>query len=593
MSDFMDLLADLSPEQQELFRLRLARLHQAGAPTPAPPIPRQPRTDAPFPLSFGQQRLWFLDQLMPDDLSYVIPLAVRLSGRLNHDALNRSLRALIQRHEILRTTFAQGADLQPVQVIAPPQPESVVVPQIDLRDWPLSERHALAQRRATSEIRQAFNLATGPLLRSTLLRLDDDEHWLILAMHHIISDQWSLGVLIRELGILYQAYAANPPADPVLPELPIQYADYAVWLRDQLHGEVLDQHLGYWRQQLADLPLLELLTDFPRPPVYTSSGATYPVELPLDISTTLHELSQRESATLFMALLAAFNVLLHRWSGQTDIVIGSPIANRNHTATEGLIGFLINTLALRVDLDGNPTFRELLARVRRVCLDAYRHQDLPFEMVVDAVQTRRDRSRNPLFQVSFVLLNAPMEPLQLPEISLSPLELERGATQFDLSLSMIETPAGLRGRLEYNTNLFDRATIARLVGHFGTLLQGIVANPDQPIAALPLLSEAERALFAAWNTTACAFPPQPVSQIFEAQAARTPDAIALQFNEQQVSYAELNARANRLAHYLRSLGVGAETRVGLCVERSLDLVVGMLGILKAGGAYVPLDPEYP
>ncbi|RKH09839.1 amino acid adenylation domain-containing protein [Corallococcus sp. CA053C] len=558
---------------------------QGGA-AGAPPITRRSR-ETPPPLSYAQQRLWFLDRLEPDSPLYNMPAAVRLTGPLSVSALQQALQELVRRHEALRTTFPT-VDGQAHQAIASDLPLSLSV--IDLRDSTEAEMHRLAME----EARTPFHLAHGPLLRAKLLRRSDQEHVLLLTMHHIVSDGWSQGVLVRELGALYEAFTAGRPSP--LPELPIQYADYAVWQRQWLAGDVLASELSWWKQQLhAAPPALELPTDRPRPAVRTYRGSVVPVALSRELSDALAALSRREGGTLFMTLLAAFQVLLHRHSGQDDIVVGSPIAGRTRAETEGLIGFFVNTLALRTKLDGDPSFRELLARVREVTLGAYAHQDVPFEKLVEELAPVRDLRRPPLFQVMFVLQNTPMPALALGEATLEPLPFAQTVAKFELTLSLEETAEGLRGSLEYNTDLFDAATVERMAGHYRTLLEGLVAEPGQTLSRLPLLTEGERhQLVVAWNQTRTALPREHgIAALFEAQVARTPDAVAVVFGDQRLTYRELDRRANQLGHHLKSRGVGPEVLVGLCVERSVELVVGLLGILKAGGAYLPLDPGYP
>jgi amino acid adenylation domain-containing protein len=594
---------DLSPAKRALLE-KWRRGEFAGA-TEAGDIPRR-TPHAPIPLSFAQQRLWFLDQFVPDSPAYTIPFVVRLAGRLELAALIASLNAIIERHEALRTTFA-ALDGQPVQVIAPAL--TLAVPLTDLAELPAAAREDTFQRIIAMEVRRPFDLARGPLVRARLLRLGRHEHAFLLSMHHIISDSWSVGVFIRELAALYPLAAEKRTA--TLPALPIQYADYAIWQRGWLHGDVLDAQLAYWQAQLADsAAVLELPTDHPRPPIQTFRGAMQRFTLPDALTADLQALSQREGATLFMTLLAAFQTLLYRYTGQDDILIGSPIAGRTRKQTEGLIGFFANTLVLRGDLSGDPPFRELLQRVRERNLGAYAHQDLPFEHMVELLQPERDMSRNPLFQVMFVLQNTPMPVLELPGLTLNLMPSSTGTAKFDLWLSITEAEDRLFGSLEYNTDLFEPATIERLIGHFATLLAGIVAQPALPLTQLPLLTAAERAQQRDWNATAIAYPQEHcLHELIEAQAARTPDAIALVFDETkdegrrtngesasfvlQLTYAELNRRANQLAHRLRKLGVGPETVVGICLDRSLAMPIGLLGILKAGGAYLPLDPAYP
>ncbi|HEY0607123.1 MAG TPA: amino acid adenylation domain-containing protein, partial [Herpetosiphonaceae bacterium] len=578
----------------------LVLLREAATATQAEhtPIRRAPHDDR-LPLSFAQQRLWFLDQLEPNSPLYNIISAVRLTGRLDTSALQRSFDAIAERHAVLRTTFAT-VDQQPVQVIAPPAP--IDIRFIDLRHLPAAEREATAQELAGKDALQPFDLRRGPLLRVTLLQLEATEHVVLFTMHHIISDGWSIGVMIRELATLYLAFADGRPHrvpsghGTRLPELPIQYVDFAVWQRQWLQDQVLDQQLACWQQQLKGAPAaLELPTDRPRPLRQTFRGATLPLDMPPVLSQALNTLSKREGATLFMTLLAAFQTLLFRYSGQDDILVGSPIANRTRPELDGLIGMFVNTLVLRTDLSGNPTFVELLRRVRQVALDAFAHQDLPFERLVEAIQPTRDLSRSPLFQVVLVLQNAPAEVVELPGLALQPIAVASNTAKFDLTLSITEQANGLAGALEYNTDLFDRTTIERMIGHFQTLLAGLAADPEQRIGDLPLLTEAERhQLLVEWNATAANYPQDVcLHTLIEAQAARTPAATAVVFEGETLTYAALNDRANQLAHHLRALGVRSETHVAICIERSLDLVVGLLGILKAGGCYVPLDPSYP
>ncbi|RMF31802.1 MAG: amino acid adenylation domain-containing protein, partial [Chloroflexi bacterium] len=582
-------------------------MHEEKAMTHSPPydLPMVVETDQEiaeeevyvFPVSFAQQRLWFLDQFEPGSPFYNVPTAVRLSGRLDVVALERTLNEIVRRHESLRTTFT-ALDGEPMQVISPSL--TLPLPIVDLRHLPEAEREAEAMRLAQEEARRPFDLSRGPLLRTTLLWLDEEEYLILLTMHHIICDGWSIGVFIGELTTLYTAFTSGQPSP--LPELPIQYADFAVWQREWLQGEVLEEQLAYWKQQLGDDPgILELPTDRPRPPIYTNNGAVLSRKLSKRLADALQALSREEGVTLFMTLLAAFQTLLHRYTGQEKISVGTPIANRNRAEIEGLIGFFVNTLVLRTDLSGNPTFRHLLKRVREVTLGAYAHQDLPFEMLVDALQPERDMSHTPLFQVMFILQNAPVQGQELPGLTLSQVETHPGTSTFDLTLSMAEGPDGLEASVEYNTDLFDAATIRRMLDHFQTLLEAIAADPDRPIAELPLLTEAERRqLLVEWNDTATDHPQDLcVHQLFEAQAERTPDAIAVVLPsmdggpDARLTYGELNRRANQVAHHLRRLGVGPETVVGICVERSLEMVIGALGVLKAGGAYLPLDPLYP
>ncbi|MBV9788328.1 MAG: amino acid adenylation domain-containing protein, partial [Chloroflexi bacterium] len=545
-----------------------------------------PRDETPLPLSFAQQRLWFLDQLQPGSAAYHLPTVVRLTGALDVAALHHSLSALVARHESLRTVFVQHAD-QPIQRILPPTP--VPLPVLDVPDP--SDRATLIEF-VRAQVQPPFDLAQGPLLRASLLRLAPDAHVLVLTLHHIVSDGWSQSVLLRELTTLYRGLVLDEPA--MLPTLPIQYADYSVWQRQWLSGAVLEQQLGYWRQQLAGIQPLDLPTDRPRPPVTSERGGHFMFHLPDTLRTALNQLSHQLSSTLFMTLLAAWQTLLMRYSGQTDIAVGTPIAGRVRPELEGVVGFFVNTLVLRTELAGQPSFAELVSRVRTTALEAYAHQDLPFEQIVEAVQPARDLSRSPLFQVMFVLQNTPRTTIDLPELRLEPLGVETTTTKFDLTLALGETPDGLIATLEYSADLFDQTTIVRMAEHFQTLLAAIVADPQQSIATLPLLTDAEHQQLHAWNMTTADFPQDRcLHQLFEDQATRTPEAIAVVHQQQQFSYAELNRRANQIAHELQARGVRPEVRVGICAEPSIEMIAGLLGILKSGGAYIPLDPAYP
>jgi len=582
------LRAQLAERKAEILTfLHKANLSSSPALEPIRPMPR----DGDQPLSFGQQRLWFLDQLEGGSATYNEFFALNINGLLQIAALEQTLTEIVRRHEILCTTFPMRNGF-PVQAIAPTQ--TVPLPMVDLQQLPEVEQSTEVRRLAIEEQARPFDLSNGPLLRATLLRLGEESYVLLLNMHHIVCDGWSMGIFIRELSALYEAFSNGAPSP--LPELPIQYADFAHWQRQWLQGEVLAAHLAYWRQQLAGAPpVLELPTDRPRPAVQTFRGATQLLALPKPLSQKLKALSQRWGVTLFMTLLAAFQTLLYRYTGQSDICVGTPIANRNRSEIEDLIGFFVNMLVLHTDLSGNPSFQELLGRVREVALGAYAHQDLPFEQLVEALQPERSLSHQPLFQVMFVVHDASMTTLELPGLTLSSLEMDSETAKSDLTLSIADGEQGLMGSLEYNTDLFETATITRMLGHFQTLLEGIVANPDQRLSDLPLLTPAERhTLLVEWNDTQVDYPKDVcIHQLFEAQVDRTPDAIAVVFEDKQLTYRELNRRANQVAHHLRSLGVGPDTLVGICVERSLEMVVGLLGILKAGGAYVPLDPAYP
>src|SRR5829696_3478572 len=540
---------------------------------------------ASYPLSFAQYRLWFLHQLEPQSVAYNLPVAIRLKGSLDVQSLERALSELVRRHESLRTRFAVEAE-QPVQVISSETNFSVA--------HIAAATEAEVTRFIEKEANQPFDLQAGSLFRASLLRVNAEEHVLVLMMHHIISDGWSAGVLFRELGTLYAAYAAGEESP--LQELPVQYADYAVWQREYLSGEVLNAQVEYWRERLTGAaPVLELPADRVRPAVQSYRGAAARFEVSREVSEGLKELAHAEGVTLFMTLLAAFKVLLYRYTGQADIVVGSPIAGRTRAEVEHLIGFFVNTLVLRTDLSRAPGFRELLGRVRETALGAYAHQDVPFEKLVEELQPERDLSRSPLFQVMFALQNAPQESLRLEGLTLSYLKTESSVAKFDLSLFMADSSEGIKGALEYNTDLFERETVERLLGHFRILLEAIVREPQRAVTELPLLSEAERQqLLVEWNETEVeAGWDSCIHHKFEEQVARTPSATALVFEDECFSYAELNQRANQLAHHLQSLGVGPEVLVGILMERSVEMVVSLLAVLKAGGAYVPLDPQYP
>jgi amino acid adenylation domain-containing protein len=557
-----------------------------------------------FPASFAQQRLWFIDQLLRGDSLYISPLVFRLTGSLARSQLDQSIQAITRRHEILRTTF-DVVDGQLVQVITPEL--QVPLRLTDLRALPASTREGAALDQIWQEIQQPFHLAEGPLFRVRLWQLHDTEHLLVIALHHIIFDEWSSGVLIRELGELYAALVEGKPA--ALPELPIQYADFAHWQREWLQGEVLNAQLCYWKQQLKDVPVLNLPGAASRSLVQNHEGASQLLELPQQLLDALEELSQQAGVTLFMTMLAAFQTLLYRYTGQTDIAIGSPIANRHRSELEGLIGFLVNSLVLRTNLAGDPTFRELLDRVQEITLAAYAHQDLPFEKLVEELQPVRSLGQNPLFQVVFALQNTPMEQLVLPGLVLSPVELETKTSRFDLELYVWkcadnfrnlwgkgwQQSDGLRGVVVYNTDLFDSSTIASLRHHFQTLLEGIVANPDTHLSALPLLTtEEQQELLQHWNRNQSSYPANVcIHQLFEVQVRQRPTAIAVQFGDRQFTYQELNQGSNQLARYLQRLGISSEMPVGICLERSAVAIAVMLAVLKAGGAYVPLDPSYP
>ena len=562
---------------------------QSGAGPALPPIQAAGR-DGDLPLSFAQQRLWFLYQLDAGSPAYNIATACRLEGRLEAGVLRASVDEIVRRHEALRTTF-HGRGEAAVQRIAPAAP--VPLPVIDLAGLPRSARDEERARFLQRERDRPFDLSRGPLFRIRLLSLGEQEHVLLLTIHHIASDGWSMGVLVRELGALYRAFSRREPSP--LPELAIQYADFAAWQRSWLTGDVLDGLIAAWRTRLAGAPAaLELPTDRPRPPVQTFRGGVSPFRLGKEETATLRALARREGATLFMVALAGFQALLHRHSGQDDLVTGTPIAGRSRAETEGLIGVFINMLALRGGLAGEPAFRELVARTRDTALEAYALQDLPFEKLVEEIRPERDLARSPLFQAVLVLQNAPREDLTLPGLTLTALPAESGTTKFELLLTLVEQPGGLAGGLEYNADLFDRATAERLLAQLGRLLAGAAAEPGGRLGDLPLLGASERhQILTEWNDTAAKPPAASLDRLFAGQAERTPEAVAIVHGRERWTYRELNDRAARLARQLRRLGAGPEVRVGICLERSPDLIAALLATLAAGGAYVPLDPAYP
>jgi amino acid adenylation domain-containing protein len=553
-----------------------------------PPLGRMPR-GGPLPLSFAQQRLWFLDRLEPGSAVYNIHDALRLAGPLQPGLLRRALGEIVRRHESLRTTFT-WLDGAPVQRIGQPRPATS--PVLDLTALAAGARQAEADRLARQEAHRPFDLERGPLLRSALLRLASEEWLLLLTMHHIVGDGWSSAILAGELQTLYEAFARGRPSP--LPELPLQYADFALWQRSWLAGELLERELAYWRVALAGAPpVLELPTDRPRPPVQSFRGGRRQLAVAPGVWRALAELARRDGATSYMALLAAFQVLLGRYAHQRDFCLGTAVAGRRRTETEALIGFFVNTLVVRVDLSGEPSFQELLARTRERVLDAFAHQDVPFELIVDDLGVQRDLGRSPIFQVLLVLQSALA--LRLPGLEVTPVPVAGRTAKFDLTLGLVEEGGGVRGSLEYAADLFTASTAQRLAGHFVALLGEIAAGPGRPVSTLPLSPPAERwQLLAEWNDTGG----RPATagrsdELFAAQAARGPDSVALIWGDRRLSYGELDRRANRLAHRLRHLGVGAESVVGVCLARHPGLIVSLLAVWKAGGAYLPLDPAYP
>ncbi|MBW4569115.1 MAG: amino acid adenylation domain-containing protein [Tolypothrix carrinoi HA7290-LM1] len=578
----------LSPAKQAILEKRLGGEHEPDTHQIVIPCRTQ---QSPVPLSAPQQRLWFLQQLEPQSSVYNEFACIQLKGILNFAALEKSLNEIVKRHESLRTSF-ETLDEQPVQVIHPTL--TVELPMINLSDLPQALQDAEVERLTAEVAQKPFDLASSPLLRVMLLQTGEQEHLLLLVIHHIVCDGWSIQVLNQELAVLYEAFSADKSSP--LSELPIQYADYSIWQHQWLQGEREKTQLSYWKQQLADAPTtLSLPIDRQRPPAQSFKGAASFFKLSSHLTGMLRSLSKKQGVTLFMTLLAAFQAQLYRYTSQEDICIGSPIANRNHADIERLIGFFVNTLVFRTDLSGNPSFLELLNRVRQVCVGAYAHADLPFDRLVGELHPERNLSHTPLFQVTFALQEDTKKDLVLPGLTLKWLQNHSETAKFDLALHVVDSKPELWGWWEYNTDLFDAATIERMVGHFTNLLEGIVNQPGKRLSDLPLLTEPERqTLLVNWNDTTTDYPQDKcIHELFEAQVEKTPDAVAVVFEDQQLTYGELNAKANQLAHYLRSLGVKPEVLVGICVERSLLMVIGLLAILKAGGAYVPLDPAYP
>ncbi|MBA2284934.1 MAG: AMP-binding protein, partial [Ktedonobacteraceae bacterium] len=589
MSSIASNLAGLTPKQRALLEKLLKK---QGLDISQLPIAPQPRDRTVFPLSFSQQRMWFLHQLAPEDAAYNCSVALRLTGKLSVTALQKTIQDLVGRHEALRTTFVT-IDGHPFQVIAPEQ--DVTLRYLDVSDLPEPEQTARVRSLTTGEVQRPFDLEQGPLLRMLLVWLGQDAYVLQVTMHHIISDGWSLGIMVREMLELYRAYVGGQAVTLAMP--PIQYADYAVWQREWLQGERLASQLAYWKDQLATAPaLLSLQTDRPRAAVQSNQGAVLAFTLSKELSEALKELARGEGATTFMALLAAFDVLLFRYTGQQDILTGTPIANRNRAETANVIGCFINTLVLRSRLSHEISFRQLLSHVRETTLNAYANQDVPFEQLIEALKVKRNAGYPPLVQVFFVLQDVTMDALALSDMMVAPFQLDKGTAQFDLTLEMAEEAGGLSGHIEYNTGLFDASTIERLVGYWQTLLEGIVKHPDLPLASLPMLPEEEyQRIVYEWNATRRVYSEseQCLHTLIEKQVERTPDAIAVVFEGQRLTYRELDSQADRLAQYLIRAGVGPEVPVGVCMERSVEMVVALLGILKAGGAYVPLDLEYP
>ncbi|SDY15893.1 non-ribosomal peptide synthetase, partial [Myxococcus xanthus] len=592
MTDISRALEQLSPSQRALLDLLLQE-QQSAQPHAAAPVLVRRESNEPAPASFPQQRLWVLHELDPSSMAaYNVHVSVEFFGRLDRALLTRCVNEVVRRHESLRTTLrSHGGD--PVQVVAPSL--ELTLPEEDLSALSLEAQGDEVRRRIIAEANFEFDLSAGPLLRVGILRLDAQHALVLLTLHHSVTDQWSLGVFLQELMALYKAFEEGQPSP--LPELELQYPDYARWQREQFETRELAGQLDYWRRQLTPQPsALVVPSDHPRPALKTYRGGWHHFRLEPELARKLKQLAQKEGATLFMVLMAAYQTLLHRYSGQQDFAVGSPVANRRAPELEPLIGFFVNMLVMRADASGDPTFRSFLHRVRQVCLDAYSHQDVPFDKLVEELQPPRDPSRNPFFEAVFVLQNVPQPALRIPGLLARYVELDLGVSQFDLLMELREDrPDRFIGRIEYCADLFDAKTVERMDRHYVRLLESVVENADQRLSELPLLRTEERQqLLVDWNAKSTAFPREtPIHSLFSEQAARAPDAVALVSGETLVTYAELERRANQLAHHLRTYGVSRGTRVGLCLERSPDMVVGLLAILKAGGAYVPIDHHYP
>lgn len=574
--------------QQELWNTFFSILNSSRKLPQIEPISR----NSPIPLSYAQQRFWFLEQLSTSHTAVNnISVAFQISGSLDVEAIAYGLTEIQKRHEILRTSF-HPIDGQIYQFIS--QNLNIPLLFIDFTQLPKTEQEEKIADLLKSEVQQIFKLTEEPLYRLKIFQISQQEYILVLTMHHVISDGWSFDVFFNELSLLHQMYL-DKSVGP-LSALPIQYPDFTNWQQQLLHSTAYKLQLAYWKKKLGgDIPMLNLPTDRPRPPIQHYQGKQYLFQLPQKLSELLKLLSQQSGVTLYMTLLSVFKILLYRYTNQSDILIGSPISGRNRPEIKGLIGPFFNILAMRTTLDGNQRFKEVLNRVKQVTLEAYAHQDLPYEVLLQELQPERSLSKSPLFQVMFALQKSPTNALSFPNATITRLEIHNGGARFDLVLEMEETLHGISGCFEYDLDLFDTSTIVRMAGHFQTLLEGIVTNPEQRISDLPLLTATEQhQLLVEWNNTQADYPHDVcIHQLFESQVERTPNAIAILFENEQLTYQQLNHRANQLSHYLQKLGVKPEVLVGICLERSPETIVGFLAILKAGGAYVPLDPTYP
>ncbi|MGD9160301.1 MAG: condensation domain-containing protein, partial [Desulfobacteraceae bacterium] len=593
MVNTIDYIAKLSLEKRKLLLEKLRKqklISEAGNQQKKFPILTVPR-EGNLQLSFAQERLWFLDQLVPDNPFYNIPpMALILRGWLTISALRQALGEIVRRHESLRTRF-EFIDDKPVQIIEQDVP---FLPNLlDLSNLSSLDREKETQRILSKESLLPFNLKKDLMLRARLLLLDAEEHVLLLTMHHIASDVWSMGILQKELSELYNAFSKGEQSP--LPELTIQYVDFAVWQRKWLSGEVLDSQLSYWKDHLSNITPLEIPTDYMRPAIQTFRGDSLPFYIEPDVTKKLKTLSQEKEASLYMTLLAAFSILLSRYSGQEDIAIGSPIANRNRKEIENLIGFFINTLVMRTDLSGNPTFLKLMNRTKKMTLDAYANQDLPFEYIVEELQPERSMSQNPLIQIYFAIQNTPVSTLKMQDLEVSRIEAGVQMVKNDMEVHVWEKKDGLEGVFIYDSVLFKSSTITRMIGHFINLLTKIVSSPEIRISEISVLSEDEtHKILVEWNDTKAEYPNDKcIHELFEEQVGKTPDAVAVVFEDEQISYRELNLRANQLAHFLIKVGVNPGDCVGLILMRSIELVISEIAVLKCGGIYVPIDPEHP
>ncbi|MEQ1778778.1 MAG: amino acid adenylation domain-containing protein, partial [Nitrosomonas sp.] len=585
--DISNRIARLSDDKRALLE---ARLQEIGSKRDIR-IQKRHGDQETAPLSFAQERLWFLSQLEPESAFYNEAGAIELIGKLNNYALEQSLREIVRRHEILRTTFV-AYEGHPRQRIAPES--EIEIRYEDFQHLPAHQQAHAIKQYMSEEVKRPFNLNIGPLIRFALIRLTGEQHILLVGLHHIIADEWSIRILLNELGAAYGAFCIGQPSP--LSELPIQYADYACWQREWLKGPIFNRQIAYWTEQLKHSPaLLELPTDFPRSSVSRHVGTRYYFEISQETTICLHQLAKNHSATLFMVLAASFAILLNRYTHQQDICIGYPIANRARIGLQALIGFFANTLVLRTNLSGNPTFSEILRRVRKTCLDAQAHQDLPFEKLVEELAPVRDMAFNPLFQVMLVFQSSVEERLELPDIKLNEIDVETQSAKFDLTLGIREENGTLKGWFEYNTELFLEKTMVRWASYYQKLLQEIVPAVDKPIANISLLPDREwDQLVVQWNATKAIYlQDQCIHQLIEIQAKQQPDAIAVICQNQQLTYDQLNKSANQLAHYLRTQGIGPEVLAGVFMERCPEMIIAILAILKAGGTYVPIDPRYP